>query len=141
MKGWNREGQGWPIHDFQRALLISLVQDENPFSTRRQIDPSQSIAQQKQFTDGGANQPTVAAEPTFTPAPGLFDGDTAVTLRCATPNAHMHFTLDGSQPTASSPVYSAPIMVKGTALTIKSYASASGKKDSAVVTGIFRIRE
>jgi hypothetical protein len=29
--------------------------------------------------------------------------------------------------------------VKGTELTIKSFASAPGKKDSAVVTGVFRI--
>jgi hypothetical protein len=37
-------------------------------------------------------------------------------------------------------VYRAPIMVKGTELTIKAFASAAGSRDSAVVTGIFRIR-
>jgi hypothetical protein len=30
-------------------------------------------------------------------------------------------------------------MVKGTGLTIKSFASTPGRKDSAVVTGIYRI--
>jgi hypothetical protein len=65
--------------------------------------------------------------------------DAAVTLACKTSDAIMHYTVDGSQPLDSSPVYSAPIMVKGTALTIKGFASAPGKKDSAVVTGIFRI--
>jgi hypothetical protein len=53
----------------------------------------------------------------------------------------MHYTVDGSQPLNSSPIYGAPIMVKGTALTIKSFAFAPGKKDSPVVTGIFRIAE
>jgi hypothetical protein len=48
---------------------------------------------------------------------------------------------NGSQPLKSSPIYGAPIMVKGTALTIKAFASAPGKKDSPVVTGIFRIAE
>ena len=82
----------------------------------------------------------MTTEPTFSPTPGLFDGDTAVTLRCNTPGATMHFTVDGSQPVANSPVYRAPIMVKGTELTIKSFASVAGRKDSAVVTGIFRIQ-
>jgi hypothetical protein len=49
--------------------------------------------------------------------------------------------LDGSQPLANSPVYDAPISVKGTALMIKAFASAPGKKDSAVMTGMYRIRE
>jgi hypothetical protein len=64
-----------------------------------------------------------------------------VTLRCETPGAVIHYTFDGSQPSASSPVYSAPISVKGTELTIKAFASVPGGKDSAVVTGIYRIRE
>ena len=37
--------------------------------------------------------------------------------------------------------YRAPILVKGTALMIKAFASAPGRKDSPVVTGIFRIGE
>ncbi|HTF63998.1 MAG TPA: chitobiase/beta-hexosaminidase C-terminal domain-containing protein, partial [Edaphobacter sp.] len=83
----------------------------------------------------------VAGEPKFSPEPGVFAGDTEVTLRCATPGAVIHYTFDGSQPVASSPVYTAPISVKGTELTIKAFASVAGKKDSAVVTGIYRIRE
>jgi hypothetical protein len=83
----------------------------------------------------------VAREPKFSPEPGVFAGDTEVTLRCATPGAIIHYTFDGSQPVASSPVYTAPISVKGTELTIKAFASVPGKKDSAVVTGIYRIRE
>jgi hypothetical protein len=64
-----------------------------------------------------------------------------VTLRCDTPGAIIHYTFDGSQPVASSPVYVAPISVKGTELTIKAFASVPGSKDSAVVTGIYRIRD
>jgi hypothetical protein len=64
-----------------------------------------------------------------------------VTLRCNAPGAVIHYTFDGSQPVATSPVYGAPISVKGTELTIKAFASVPGGKDSAVVTGIYRIRE
>jgi len=53
----------------------------------------------------------------------------------------MHYTVDGAQPMNQSAVYHAPIVVLGSELTIKSFASAPGKKDSPVVTGIFRIEE
>jgi hypothetical protein len=128
---WNIDYQGWPIHDFQRAYLESLVLG---------IQPSQG-GMQVEGTSGKARSAGITAEPAFLPKPGLFKGDTAVTLRCDTPGATMHYTVDGSQPFDSSPVYHAPIMVKGTELTIKAFAVAPGGKESAVVTGIFRIQE
>jgi hypothetical protein len=129
MADWNEDYQGWPIHEFQRAYLESLFLD---------INPAIGFVEQARSTtplitmDG-------TAEPTFSPLPGIFKGDTAVTLTCKTPHAVMHYTINGSQPLNSSPIYRAPIMVTGTALTIKAFASAPGKKDSPVVTGIFRI--
>jgi Fn3 associated len=128
---WNIDYQGWPIHDFQRAYLESLVLG---------IKPSQS-GMHTELTAGRARSAGITAEPAFLPKPGLFEGDTAVTLRCETPGATMHYTVDGSQPFDNSPVYHAPIMVKGTELTIKAFAVAPGSKESAVVTGIFRIQE
>jgi hypothetical protein len=88
-----------------------------------------------------ATEQSVAGEPKFFPQPGVFAGDMEVTLRCDAPGAVIHYTFDGSQPVATSPVYGAPISVKGTELTIKAFASVPGGKDSAVVTGIYRIRE
>ena len=72
-------------------------------------------------------------------SPGVFRSDIEVGLRSETPGATIHYTVDGSQPFTESSVYHAPIVVKGTELTIKAFASAKGKKDSPVVTGIFRI--
>jgi hypothetical protein len=129
---WNIDYQGWPIHEFQWAFLESLVMNVRP----RAGAPAVRV-----LAGDPAHVSAVAAEPAFSPRPGVFAGDTAVTLRCATPGATMHFTVDSSQPLANSPVYGAPIMVKGTELTVKAYATADGKKDSAVVTGIFRIQE
>jgi hypothetical protein len=88
-----------------------------------------------------ATEQSVAGEPKFFPQPGVFAGDMEVTLRCDAPGAVIHYTFDGSQPVATSPVYGAPISVKGTELTIKAFASVPGGKDSAVVMGIYRIRE
>lgn len=128
---WNIDYQGWPIHDFQRAYLESLVLGIKPSQASMQAQPTTKTARPAGTT----------AEPAFLPKPGLFEGDTAVTLRCDTPGATMHYTVDGSQPFDNSPVYHAPIMVKGTELTIKAFAVAPGEKESAVVTGIFRIQE
>jgi hypothetical protein len=127
---WNEDYQGWPVHDFQRAYLKSLFWDIKPASNYS----GQAVTATHQDAD-------ITAEPAFSPAPGLLKGDTAVTLACRTPHATMHYTVNGSQPLNSSPIYSAPVMVKGTALTIKAFASSPGKKDSPVVTGIFRIAE
>jgi hypothetical protein len=85
--------------------------------------------------------PGVTAEPTFSPKPGLLAGDTNIVLQCDTPGAVIHFTVNPAQPTVTSPVYRAPIVAKGTGVDIKAFASAPGKKDSAVVMGIFRIRK
>jgi hypothetical protein len=141
MKEWNREGQGWPIHDFQRAYLISLMLGAQPLSTSLQVNAADKDISKAETPSYTESETTVTAEPTFSPKPGVFDGDTAVTLKCETPGATIHYSIDGSQPVAVSPVYHAPIMVKGTELTIKSFASAAAKKDSAVITGIFRIRQ
>jgi hypothetical protein len=109
---------------------------QTPGSLLQQGTPEQTTEQPAVVATAG-----VAGEPKFSPEPGVFAGDTEVTLRCATPGAVIHYTFDGSQPVASSPVYTAPISVKGTELTIKAFASVPGKRDSAVVTGIYRIRE
>ena len=95
----------------------------------------------EQAVAGEVHGTGTAGEPRLFPDPGVFGGDMEVTLRCDTPGATIHYTFDGSQPVATSPIYSAPIEVKGTELTIKAFASVPGKKDSAVVTGIYRIRD
>lgn len=129
LKQWNTDYFGWPIHDLQRVYLAALVLAVHP---EGQGTPKQTLTPK--------NGTAVAAEPSFVPIPGVYRGDTAVHLQCSTGGAVIHFTVDGSEPTAASPVYHAPIMVKGTELTIKSYAQSQGRKDSAIVTGIYRIQ-
>ena len=43
--------------------------------------------------------------PTAFPAPGSYGVTQRVTLLTDSPNATIHYTLDGSTPTAASPVY------------------------------------
>ncbi|MGB6689194.1 MAG: chitobiase/beta-hexosaminidase C-terminal domain-containing protein [Terracidiphilus sp.] len=140
MDDWNSDKEGWPIHDLQRAYLQSLL------GVKPQPGAENKIASKPDPLPGGESAADerhgagLTAEPTFTPKPGFYDGRTAIALRCDTPGATMHYTVDGSQPVNASPVYSAPIIVMGSGLTIKAFAAAAGKKDSAVVTGTYRIR-
>jgi hypothetical protein len=123
---WDEDYQGWPIHDFQRAYLESLELGILPTE-------AETAAQTT------APRPDAVPEPHFTPLPGVFKGDTEVTLQCDAAGAVIHYTVDGSEPFNNSPAYRAPIMVKGTELTIKAFAVMPDKKDSPVVTGIFLI--
>lgn len=79
------------------------------------------------------------AAPTFSPAAGTYTTAQNVTLSCATTGASVHYTLDGTTPTASSPIYSSAIALdeSGT-YTIKAIAvSEQGTKTSAVVTATY----
>src|SRR2546428_286200 len=80
------------------------------------------------------------ATPTFSPAGGTYVGPITVTLSDATSGATIHYTTNGSTPTASSPVYSGPIAVTQTT-TIKAMAAASGMSDSAVASATYTIRQ
>jgi len=145
MKEWNTYYLGWPVHDFQRAYLTSLMLSSDALPKNGQAaakdDTSSHAGSPARVTNAAEDRTRVAAEPVFAPKPGLFDKEVAVALQCKTPGATIHFTVDGSQPVSKSPVYQAPIIVKTSVLTVKSYASVAGRKDSPVVTGIFRIKE
>jgi hypothetical protein len=80
----------------------------------------------------------VVATPTMTPAPGTFDHSVAVTLASTTPGAVIHYTVDGSVPSATSPTYGTPITV-ATTTTLNAIATLSGDTPSAVATGAYTL--
>lgn len=80
-----------------------------------------------------ANLPGVGPV-TADPPPGPVAAGTGVTLATATPGATIHYTIDGSEPSAASPVYSAPIIINS-ATTIKAIALKEGMDSSPV--GVF----
>lgn len=81
---------------------------------------------------------TVAA-PTFSPAGGTYNTAQSVVISSATSGATIRYTTDGSTPTATSPVYSAPISVTSGVVTVKAVASKSGMADSAVASATYTI--
>ena len=77
------------------------------------------------------------ATPTFTPLDGAtFAGSQAVTLACATPGAAIRYTLDGSEPTAASALYTAPVQLTQTT-TVKARAFVAGMADSAAASATY----
>ncbi|MYS24823.1 Chitobiase/beta-hexosaminidase C-terminal domain-containing protein [Streptomyces sp. DvalAA-14] len=95
------------------------------------------------YTQGGGGgtttpPPGAVATPTFSPAGGTFTTAQTVTIADATSGAAIHYTLDGSTPTASSPTYSAALTISATT-TVEAIATKSGSTNSAVATASFTI--
>ena len=61
------------------------------------------------------------ATPTFSPEGGEYEEAQAVTISCTTEGATIYYTLDGSEPTTESWVYSEPISIEETT-TVKAIA-------------------
>ncbi len=83
------------------------------------------------------NIPMVAT-PTFSPVAGTYSSPQTVSISDTTAGASVYFTTDGTTPTASSTLYSAPITVANTE-TVSAIAVVSGDTNSAVATATYTI--
>ena len=83
---------------------------------------------------------TQVATPTASPAAGAVTSGTKVVLATTTANAVIHYTLDGTTPDVSSPVFDAdnPIVVTAS-VTVKAIAIAEGYDPSAVLTAAYTV--
>ncbi|MGW7823890.1 chitobiase/beta-hexosaminidase C-terminal domain-containing protein [Streptomyces puniciscabiei] len=88
--------------------------------------------------DGTTPPPGTVATPTFSPGGGSYASAQSVTISDATSGAVIHYTTNGSTPTASSTTYSGAINVGSTA-TLKAIAVKSGSTDSAVASATYTI--
>jgi uncharacterized repeat protein (TIGR03803 family) len=78
------------------------------------------------------------ATPEFSPAPGTYTTAQSVKITDSTANTVIHYTTDGSAPTALSAEYSSPIEVSASQ-TIQAIAVTSSLPQSAVATGTYLI--
>jgi hypothetical protein len=83
----------------------------------------------------------ILTTPTFSLASGSYASGQSVTITCSTSEATIRYTLDGSEPTSSSTVYSGPIAVNSGTVTIKAKAFKSGMTESATVSATYTIGE
>lgn len=81
--------------------------------------------------------PTVET-PTFTPPAGSYEETATVSIDDATPGAVVRYTLDGSTPTGSSPLYTSPLVLTNTT-AVRARGFKEGMVDSAVATAVYTI--
>ncbi|MDE6334057.1 MAG: chitobiase/beta-hexosaminidase C-terminal domain-containing protein, partial [Muribaculaceae bacterium] len=81
----------------------------------------------------------VVATPKFSVAEGEVAEGTEVAITSATEGATIYYTVDGTNPTAASTVYSTPVVINE-ALTIKAIAVKDGMDDSALATAAYTIK-
>lgn len=78
----------------------------------------------------------VVATPTISPEGGNFESTQEVTLACETAEASIFYTLDGTDPTAESTLYSAPFTLDATTI-VKAIAVKEGMLNSAIAEATF----
>ena len=81
--------------------------------------------------------PEVAA-PVFTPVAGNYADSVTFSLACATEGAEIRYTTDGTEPTETSLLYSAPITLTATT-TVKAKAFKANWLASETVTAVYTI--
>ncbi len=87
---------------------------------------------------GSAAYPTTVSTPEIYPLSTLVSSLTNISILSRTVGSTIHYTLDGSQPTVSSPVYNGPFNLAASA-TIKAFASAPGLTASPVASVSFTV--
>ena len=91
------------------------------------------------FTPSLPPATTAVASPFFNPAPGTYTSTQNITLTCATADAIIKYTIDGSTPTITNGIiYTVPIQVT-TNLTIKAIAFKTGMTNSTISSATFNI--
>jgi len=78
------------------------------------------------------------AAPTFSPAAGEVAAGTTVELATTTDDATIHYTIDGTDPTSSSPTYSSAITINED-MTIKAIAVKDNWDDSDIASAEYTI--
>jgi chitinase len=90
-----------------------------------------------QADDSGPGTATVAT-PMASPAAGTYASALTVALSTATGGATIHYTTDGSTPTAGSALYASPISISATT-TLKAFAVHDGMNSSGVLAAVYTI--
>lgn len=80
-----------------------------------------------------------ATAPTFSVAEGIYNTTQSVSLGSTTDGATIYYTIDGSNPTSSSTVYSTAIDVT-TSTTIKAIAIKAGLTDSEIASAAYTLK-
>jgi hypothetical protein len=90
------------------------------------------------FTSQYVFATTIAPAPKFSPAAGTYKSIQSVSIKDTNANAHFYYTLDGTEPTTRSTLYTAPISIS-TNQIIRAIALVTGLATSATTTAAYII--
>jgi preprotein translocase subunit SecG len=84
-------------------------------------------------------QPAIAMPVQFTPAEAAITAPVGITMFCQTPDAEIHYTLDGSEPGRESPTYKkTPVEVRS-GVTLRAKAFKRGMRPSVETRVTYRL--
>ena len=89
---------------------------------------------------GTGTQAITTATPVLTPGTGTYNSNQSVTITDSTAGAKIYYTTDGSAPSATSTLYSAPVSIAQNATTLKAIAIATGDANSAVASATYTLQ-
>ncbi|PKN73881.1 MAG: hypothetical protein CVU50_01475 [Candidatus Cloacimonetes bacterium HGW-Cloacimonetes-3] len=82
---------------------------------------------------------TAVAAPLILPPGGTYNAAQLVSISCATPEAVIYYTTDGTVPTEASSLYTSPINISS-AIILKARAFVEGKTPSPVITQVYNLQ-
>ena len=136
-----------PANNSYIDIVVSPISDN---TTESQEQVPLTIDTNNAYTVSGvatsyvyiSNSLEQVSKPTFNPLPGGYINGQPVSISASAGGSSsgviIRYTLDGSDPTSSSTVFSSPINIISTT-TIKAKASKSGFSDSEINSGVFEI--
>ncbi|REJ80143.1 MAG: T9SS C-terminal target domain-containing protein [Bacteroidetes bacterium] len=81
-----------------------------------------------------------ASQPVFSVNAGFYPGTMWLTLSTTVPGGIIRYTINGDEPTPSSPSYSSPILISNT-VTVRARVFANGYLPSTIITNTYFINE
>ncbi len=124
------------VNNAVRAIALNSNHNFGPYHTQNMGAEGYNFFLDMFATVGGGT--LTCATPTFAPEGGTYYEAQEVVLACSTADATIYFTLDGTDPTAESAVYTEPIAVDES-MTIKAIAMKEGYENSAIATAEYTI--
>lgn len=135
-----RYSSGWKdIYDSTNHIQIGNNQYGSGYWAIGAINVSDQLTteESENYRANGSTVPT-CARPTFSQPAGSYDFSVDVEIACSTIGASIHYTIDGSDPTTSSPVYSSTIHLTSNT-TIKALAVLTDYANSSVSTALYTV--
>lgn len=125
-----------------RAIALNGSHNFGPYHTQNMAGDNYNFFLDIFMQGEGGVPPTpTVATPTFTPPAGTYYEAQYVNISCTTPDAEIHYTLDGSNPTEASPTYDGiPLYIEATT-TIKAIAIKAGYNNSDMAEATYIIQD